>query len=108
MVEVGRPRQLGHGDLAGVDEVFINLIALGFRAHAQHPVLGVERDVLLRFEVVGHQRRLTDAQVHERAGLDVLRHQAGQVVAAQRFVGRLNAGAAVGLDAHLRPPSQCC
>ncbi|MNI76027.1 hypothetical protein D3C73_1322240 [compost metagenome] len=64
-MEVRGAGQFGDGDLAGVDEVAVDLVSLRGRAHAEHPVLRVEGDVLFLGEVVGHERRLADAQVHE-------------------------------------------
>ena len=47
MVDVGRPRCLGDGDLAGVAEVRGAVGVVGGRTHAQHPVLGVQDDAAL-------------------------------------------------------------
>lgn len=46
MVEIARAHQLGDGDLSRVDEVRVNPLADGGRAHAEHAVLGVEGHLL--------------------------------------------------------------
>ena len=68
VVEVRRARQLGDGDLAGVDQVGIHRVAVRLRSHAEHAVLGVQHDAGGRVEVVGHLGRLADAEVDERPG----------------------------------------
>ncbi len=61
--EVGGAGQLGDGLLAGVDEVGVHLVLGWIRSDAQHPVLGVQRDLHARGHVVRHQRRHADAEV---------------------------------------------
>jgi hypothetical protein len=44
VIQIGRAGRLGDGDLAGVDQLWIDVVAERLRAHAQHPVLGVQDD----------------------------------------------------------------
>jgi hypothetical protein len=94
LVEVRGARQLGHRDLAGVDEVRIDRIAGHRRPHAKQPVLGVQDDILSRVEMVGDQCGGADPEVHVGAvgnvGGDALRER--DAVEAHRA------------DAHARSP----
>jgi hypothetical protein len=46
VMEVGRPGQFGDRDLAGVDQVGIDVVAVRLWSHAKHAVLGVQDDPL--------------------------------------------------------------
>ncbi|GAY08084.1 ribonuclease BN [Pseudonocardia sp. N23] len=63
LVEVGRPGELGDRDLAGVDQVRVDVVAVCGGAHVEHAVLGVQDDSGARREMVGDQRGLADAEV---------------------------------------------
>jgi hypothetical protein len=70
-------RQLRHRFLAGIDEIGVGGRVAGVRPHTQHAVFRVERDVDSRGDVVGHEHRQPDAQIHIRcacaaAGADTL------------------------------------
>ena len=97
MVEEGAAGQLGHGLLAGVDQVVV-LFALGRRrTHAQHAVLGVQDDFAVGRQVVGDQGRQADTQVHVGAFGNVAGDARGDLVAAQFVLAHccsLAAGAA--------------
>src|SRR5690606_15003288 len=71
VVEVGGAGEFGDGLLAGVDEVGVDRVVGGERAHAEHAVLGVEGDVLFGAQVVGDEGGRADAEVDERTGRDV-------------------------------------
>src|SRR5690606_16800037 len=62
-VEVRRARRCRHGLLAGVDEVWVDLVVGRVGADAEQPVLGVQDDVDASGEVVRHECRQTDAEV---------------------------------------------
>ena len=70
-MEVRGARQLGDGLLAGVDEIGVDVRGIRCRAHAEHPVLGVQDDLELRGQEVRHQRRRADPEVDVRALGDV-------------------------------------
>jgi hypothetical protein len=63
MVKVGRAKRFRHRDLAGVDQIGVDLRAGGRPAHAEHAVLGVQHHARLRSQVIGDKGRLADAQV---------------------------------------------
>ena len=60
---VRRAWQLGDDLLARVDEVRIDLRLERVRAHAEHPVLRMQRDVDARRHEVGDERGHADAEV---------------------------------------------
>jgi hypothetical protein len=80
VMEVRRARQLGHRELARVDQVRIDLVAQRLGAHAEHAVLGVQHDAAVRRQMVGDRGRQADAEVDERTGRDVRRDDARQRV----------------------------
>src|SRR5690606_16675905 len=85
VVEVGRAGQFGDRLFAGVDEVGVDLVAFGGRAHAEHAVLGVQGDAGVGRQVVGDRGGLADAEVDERAARDVAGDDGGQFRAAERL-----------------------
>jgi hypothetical protein len=42
VVEVGSTRSLGDRDLAGIDQLRIDVVAVRLTAHSEHPVLGLQ------------------------------------------------------------------
>ena len=82
MVKVRATGEQGHRLLAGIDEIPI-FFALGrCRPHAENAVLAVQKHFAIFRQVVGHQRRQTDAQIDIRAFGNVTRH------AGRHFVPR--------------------
>jgi len=84
VVEVGRAGGLGDRQLAGVDEVPVDVVALGRRAHPEHAVLGVQGDAAADREVVADHGRQPDAEVDVRAGRDVRGDDPGQLPPVER------------------------
>jgi hypothetical protein len=76
-MEVRGSRCLGDGDLASVDEVGVDLVAYGLRAHSEHAVLGVQHDAAVVSKMVGDLGGQTDAEVDEGAGGDVAGDDSG-------------------------------
>src|SRR5258708_4010902 len=77
VVEVRGTGQLGDLDLAGVDQVGVDLVTLGFGAHAEHAVLRVQHYPALRREVIGDPGGQPDTEVDIRPGRDVRRDDPG-------------------------------
>src|SRR5690606_39584574 len=90
--EAGGGGEWGDGLLAGVDEVGVDGVVGGERAHAEHAVLGVEGDVLFGAQVVGDEGGRADAEVDERTGRDVGRDERGEFVAVAQGRGAAHAG----------------
>ena len=84
MVEVGRARGLGDGDLAGVDQIRIDSVTVRLRTHAEHPVLGVQDHPAFRLEEVCDPGGLADAEVQIGARWDVRGDQPGKIISTQR------------------------
>jgi hypothetical protein len=80
MVEEAAACQQGDGLLAGIGEVIVFLTSGRRRAHAQDAVFRLQDHFAVLGDVVGHGRRLANAQVHVGAVMDVLRHAGGQLV----------------------------
>src|SRR3546814_3681990 len=53
--------------LAGVDEIWVNLILIWKRPDAQHSILRLERHINALRNVVGDKRRDADPEVHIKA-----------------------------------------
>ena len=63
-VEVGGLRKFADRLLARIDQIRVDLVFKRERADAQHPVLALQRDLHAFGDVVRHQRRDTDAEIH--------------------------------------------
>ena len=70
--EIGRALDLGHGLLAGIDDVGVDLVVEREGADAQHAVLALQGDVDILRHVVRHQRRNADAEIDVVAVLQFL------------------------------------
>src|SRR5262249_9727919 len=93
VVEVARAGRLDHRDLAGVDQVGVDLVRPGGAPHSEHAVLGVQRDPGVGRQVVGDRGGLPDAEVEVGTLRDVGGDAAGQLGPVQR-------GAVGVLDGH--------
>src|SRR5678809_1437771 len=85
MVEVGPAGEERHGLLARVDQVLVLLPGRGARTDAEHAVLAVQDDLAALGQVITHQRRQADAEVHHRAVGNVARHARRHLVAIELF-----------------------
>jgi len=83
VVEVSRPRQLDHRDLAGVDQIRVDL-ADRLPARVEHAVLGVQDHPGFGGEVVADRSRLPDAEVHVRPDRNVRGDRLRDLVLAAR------------------------
>jgi hypothetical protein len=81
--------QCGDRLLAGVDQVGVDLVLGRKRADAQHAVLALQPDFLVRGHKVGHQRRDADAQVDIKAVLQLLCGTCRHLVLVQAMVNLL-------------------
>ena len=72
-VEIDRLRKLRNRLLAGIDQIGIFIALEREWPHAQHAVLGLQRDVHTLRNVVCHQRRNADAEIHIHAVFKFLR-----------------------------------
>ncbi|MNV91335.1 hypothetical protein D3C71_1858210 [compost metagenome] len=79
--EIGALGDLGDRLLAGVDQVGVFLALIGEGAHAQHAVFRLQGHDHALGDVVGHQGRNADAQVHIEAVLQLFRGALGQLFA---------------------------
>ncbi|KAG1270016.1 hypothetical protein G6F66_013904 [Rhizopus arrhizus] len=75
--------QFGDGLLAGVDQIQVDGIVSGRRAHAQDAVFAMQHDLAAGGKMGGHQHWHADAQVDVGAFRDVLRDAGGDLVAGQ-------------------------
>src|SRR5690606_7928212 len=101
----GGARQRRDGLLARVDEVGIDAPLLGRRAHAEQAVLGVEDDLLVVREEVGHERRGADAEVDERALGDVGGDAGRELVARDAGGHRVLPSVSSGVPSIVTPPT---
>jgi len=84
VMEVLGAGQLGHGDLAGVGQVGVDLVTDRGRTHSEHAVLGVQHDAAGGSEVVGDRGRLPDPEVDVGPGWDVASHHRCELASVQR------------------------
>ncbi len=84
LVEVGSAGNLGDRDLARVDQLRIDAVAVRPRTHSEHSVLGVQDHPVLRGEKVRDPGGLADAEVHIAARRDVGRDQPSKIISAER------------------------
>ena len=75
-----RARERGHGLLAGVDDVGVDLVFGRERADAEHAVLALQPDFDRARHEVRHHRRQADAEVDVEAVLQLLRRAGGHLV----------------------------
>src|SRR6185312_5076953 len=61
--EIGRLRQRRDGLLASIDQIGVLFAFIRKRAHAEHTVLGLKRDLHPLWNVVRHQSRNADAEI---------------------------------------------
>ena len=80
-VEIGAVRQFADGLLARIDQVRIDLVRVRERTDAEHAVLALQRDMHAFGNVVGDQRRDTDAEIDVIAVLQLLRGAGSHLVA---------------------------
>ena len=83
-VEIAGLRKLADRLLAGVDQVRIDLVVIGKRADAEHPVLALKRDLHAGRDVVGDQRRDADPEIDVIAVAQLLGGAGGHPVAIPR------------------------
>src|SRR5438128_1577910 len=81
MMEIRAAGHECHRLLAGVDEIRIFLARRRRGSHAEEAVLAVKKDLLVLREVVGDERRQTDAEVDVRAFGNVARETSRELVA---------------------------
>ena len=98
LLKYEQPGSLGDRFLAGVDEIGIDLVLGRKRSDAEQPVLGVQRDVDARRNVVGDQRRHADAEVDVVAVFQLARDARDDAFANVHGYARTSA---IG-------PSSCC
>ena len=80
-VKVRSAIQLGDGLLAGVDQICVLFAVDRKRTHAKHAVFRLQRHVHAFGDVVGHQRRNPDAEVHIPTVLQFLRGTCRHLIA---------------------------
>ncbi len=79
-VEKRRGRQLADRLLAGVDQIGIDLVVIGERPDAEHPVLALQRDGHLGRHMIGDQGGDADAEVDVEAVLQLFCRSRGHLV----------------------------
>src|SRR4029077_12004950 len=79
--EIAGRRQFAHRLLAGVDEIGIFLALVGERPHPEHAVLALQLNVHAFGNIVGDQRRNTDAEIDIVAVAQLLRGTRGHLFA---------------------------
>ena len=72
--------QFGDGLLARIDQVGIDFMGQWKRPHPQHAVFALQRHFHTGRDIVGHQRRDADAEVHIKPVLQFLGGAFGQLV----------------------------
>src|ERR671929_1501935 len=84
-MEKGAARKERHRLLAGVDQVLVLLPRRGLRADAEHAVLAMQDDLAALRQMVRHQCRQTDAEIHVRSFGNVARDARCHLVAIEFF-----------------------
>jgi hypothetical protein len=74
LVKIRGTWEFSDGDLPRINQIWVHLGSFGTRPHAQHAVLCVQDDMRILAEIIGNQRRLTDAKVDVGAGWDIARN----------------------------------
>ena len=85
--EIGCPVHRGDGLLARVDQIRVDLVFGREGADAQHAVFRLKRHVYAFGNVVAHQRRDTDAEVHVPAVLQLFCCAFGHLIAIPHILG---------------------
>ena len=81
-----RARNGGHGLLACIDQVGIDLGLYGKRANPQHAVLRLQPNLLIGRHMVGHQRGDADAEVDVKPVFEFVCRACGHLVLAPAHV----------------------
>ncbi|MNT12034.1 hypothetical protein D3C72_1469440 [compost metagenome] len=88
--EDGGALDRGDGLLAGVDHVGVDFVFSGEGAHAEQAVLGLQHHLHAFRDVVGHEGRDADTQVHVVAVFQFAGHALGHLFASQCHVDILD------------------
>ena len=80
--EVGSAGGQGHRLFAGVDQVGVLFTRRWSGSHTEHPVLTMQENIAIARQMIGHQRRQSNAEIHIRALRYVARYAGGDLVTA--------------------------